>query len=41
MAYDDLAQKIKNPFKGEIFNIPQKKDPGVDVNEGVTRTVGW
>ena len=34
-AYDDVANNIKNPFKGKVFNKPTYKDPGVDVYAGV------
>ena len=35
LAYDDIAQNIKNPFKGKVFNKPSGKDQGVDVYEGI------
>ena len=34
-AYDDIAQNIKNPFPGKIFNKPTYGDEGIDVYEGV------
>lgn len=34
-AYDDIANNIKNPIKGKVFNKPTYKDAGVDVYEGV------
>jgi len=34
-AYDDIANNIKNPIKGKVFNKPTYKDPGVDVYQGV------
>lgn len=30
-AYDDIANNIKNPFKGKVFNKPSGTNPGVDV----------
>jgi legumain len=30
-AYDDIAQNIKNPFKGKVFNKPTNAAAGVDV----------
>ena len=35
LAYDDIANNIKNPFKGKVFNRPTDKEPGVDVYAGV------
>ena len=34
-AYDDIANNIKNPFKGKVFNKPTGKEAGVDVYQGV------
>ena len=34
-AYDDIADNIKNPFKGKVFNKPSYKQAGVDVYDGV------
>jgi len=34
-AYDDIANNIKNPFKGKVFNKPTNANAGVDVYEGV------
>lgn len=34
-AYDDIANDLKNPFRGKVFNKPSGQDPGVDVYEGV------
>ena len=34
-AYDDIAQNIRNPFPGKIFNKPSYGGEGVDVYEGV------
>jgi len=35
LAYDDIANNIRNPFKGKIFNKPTPAGtPGVDVYEG-------
>lgn len=34
-AYDDIANDIKNPFKGKVFNKPTYQNPGVDVYSGV------
>ncbi len=34
-AYDDVANNIKNPFKGKVFNKPTYKEAGVDVYAGV------
>lgn len=30
-AYDDIANNIKNPYKGKVFNKPTYHEPGVDV----------
>jgi len=30
-AYDDIAQNIKNPIKGKVFNKPSNAAAGVDV----------
>lgn len=30
-AYDDIANNIKNPIKGKVFNKPSGTNPGVDV----------
>jgi glycosylphosphatidylinositol transamidase (GPIT) subunit GPI8 len=35
LAYDDIANNIKNPFKGKVFNKPTQKNPGVDVYGGI------
>lgn len=35
MAYDDIANNVKNPFMGKIFNKPTYGAPGVDVYKGV------
>ncbi len=34
-AYDDIAENIKNPFKGKVFNKPTNANPGIDVYAGV------
>ena len=34
-AYDDIADNIKNPFKGKVFNKPTNANPGIDVYAGV------
>lgn len=34
-AYDDIANNIKNPFKGKVFNKPSGAAPGEDVYQGV------
>lgn len=34
-AYDDIADNIKNPFKGKVFNKPSNSNPGVDVYSGI------
>ncbi len=34
-AYDDIANNVKNVFKGKIFNKPDPKGPGVNVYKGV------
>lgn len=34
MAYDDIANHKENPFKGKIFNKPDKRGPGVNVYAG-------
>ena len=34
-AFDDIANNIKNPFKGKVFNKPSGNNPGVDVYQGV------
>ena len=34
-AYDDVANNIKNPFKGKVYNKPTYKEAGVDVYAGV------
>lgn len=35
MAYDDIANMDRNPFKGKMFNKPSYNQPGVDVYAGV------
>jgi legumain len=34
MAYDDIANNIDNPYKGQMFNKPTNALPGVDVYAG-------
>jgi legumain len=34
-AYDDIAHAKENPFKGKVFNRPDKNGPGIDVYAGV------
>ena len=34
-AFDDIANNIKNPFKGKVYNKPSGSNPGVDVYQGV------
>ena len=30
-AYDDIANNVKNPFRGKVFNKPTHNEAGVDV----------